>query len=105
MTKHIIDAGQVHGTLRVGGKRAVVDGTAHRVGKKIAVHEETDDAGQHITVDGFHRRLANDVTLTWRKRTVPLECGNAFHYDLQVTKTDTGGTYEFPSVKPGTDGS
>lgn len=87
----LLEAGQVHGSLKIGRKRAVIDGTAHRVGKKVAVHEEHDDAGQHITVDGFHRRLANDLTLAWRSRTVPLACGNAFHYDLQVTKEDTTG--------------
>jgi hypothetical protein len=86
-----IEAGRVHGTLLVGKKRAVVAGHASRVGKKIAVHEEHDDAGQHITVDGFHRRLADDLTLTRRKKTVPLDCANAFFYDLQVTKEDITG--------------
>jgi predicted deacylase len=86
-----IEAGQVHATLLVGKRRALVAGPASRVGKRIPVHEEHDDAGQHITVDGFHRRLTDDLTLTWRSRTVPLDCANAFHYDLQVTKEDTTG--------------
>ncbi|MCW2791885.1 MAG: hypothetical protein JWO76_983 [Nocardioides sp.] len=86
-----IEAKQVHGSLEIGRKRAVVEGHASRAGKKTAVHEEHDDAGQHITVDGFHRRLANDLTLTWRKKTVPLVCDNAFFYNLQVTKEDTTG--------------
>jgi hypothetical protein len=76
----------VRATLKLAGKRAVIDGTARVVGKKTAVHEEHDDAGQLITIDGTHRRIAADLTLTWKQRTVPLTCDNAFAYDLQVTK-------------------
>ncbi|WP_180933300.1 hypothetical protein [Nocardioides ungokensis] len=54
--------------------------------KRTPVHEEYDDAGEHITVDGYHRKLAKDLTLTWRHRTVQLSCDNAFFYDLQVTR-------------------
>ena len=80
---------KVRGTLKVGDSRAVVAGTARKVGDRIAVHEEHDDAGQHITVDGFHRRLKTDLTLTWKGATAPLTCDNAFLYDLQVTKEST----------------
>lgn len=80
---------KVRGTLKVGDRRAVVAGTARKVGDRIAVHEEHDDAGQHITVDGFHRRLKTDLTLTWKGATAPLTCDNAFLYDLQVTKEST----------------
>ncbi|MGZ8745291.1 MAG: hypothetical protein ACXWXO_20440 [Nocardioides sp.] len=80
--------GVVRGSVKVAGARAVVKGTAHRVGKKKPVHEEMDDAGQHITIDGFHRRLANDLSITHRKKTEPLTCDNAFYYDLTVTKED-----------------
>lgn len=83
-----IEDKQVYGALRVGGKRAVIEGHAARYGKRIAVHDEFDDAGQHIVVDGFHRKLSKDLTLTWRHRTVPLACGTAFFYDLTTTKTD-----------------
>ena len=82
-----VDGRNVRGTLQIGGSRAVVEGVAHKVGKRIAVHEVHDDAGQHIIVNGYHRRLANDLTLTWKGRTVPLDCDNAFAYDLQVTKS------------------
>lgn len=81
-----IDHKQVHGSLVVGGKRAVIDGHASRKVRRTPIHEEYDDAGQHITVDGYHRKLAKDLTITWRKRTVQLTCDNAFFYDLQVTK-------------------
>jgi hypothetical protein len=80
---------QVRGTLKVAGGRALVEGTARKTGARTPVHEEHDDAGQHITVDGFHRRLATDLTLTWKDATAPLTCDNAFLYDLRVTKEST----------------
>ena len=86
-----IHAKQVHGSVRVGGDRAVVEGYASRLRHRTPVHEEYTDAGQAIVVDGYHRRLAKDLTLTWRHRTVQLDCDNAFFYDLQVTKTDITG--------------
>ena len=76
----------VHAALRLDGHRAVIDGTARAVRRETTVHEEYDDGGQYITVDGTHRRLRTDLTLSWRHRTVPLTCDNAFVYDLQVTK-------------------
>lgn len=76
----------LHASLKLDGARAVIDGTARVVGKKTRVHEEHDDAGQYITVDGTHRRIASDLTLTWKKREVPLTCDDAFAYDLLVTK-------------------
>ena len=79
----------MRGVMKLNGKRAVIEGTAKVVGKKIAVHEEHDDAGQHIAVDGTHRRLANDLQLTWKGTTVPLDCAESFVYDLQVTKEST----------------
>ena len=82
-----LDRRQVFGALEVGGKRAVVEGTAHRVGRRIGVHEEHDDAGEHIVIDGHHRRLATDLELSWRRSTAPLDCDPAFVYDLEVTKT------------------
>ena len=82
---------QVHGSLKVGGKRAVIDGYASRHGKRLPIHEQYDDAGQHITADGYHRRLATDLTLTWRHRTTRLSCDNRFFYNLTVTKEDITG--------------
>ena len=80
------DRHRVHGALRLEGRRAVVEGTARAVGRRTAVHEEHDDAGQHITVDGTHRRLASTLTLAWRGTTVPLDCAGSFLYDLSVTR-------------------
>jgi hypothetical protein len=83
------DGRSVFGALRLNGTRAVIEGTARTVGARTPVHEEHDDAGQHITVDGTHRRLAADLELTWKQRTVPLDCGDSFAYDLQVTREST----------------
>lgn len=90
-TKDFIVEKQVHAGVRVGGKRAVIDGHASRFGKRIAIHDEFDDAGQHVVVDGYHRKLAKDLTLTWRGQSVPLTCDTAFSYDLTVTKEDITG--------------
>lgn len=88
-TRAFKDGRDVRAVMKLKGKRAVIEGTARAVGKKTPVHEEHDDAGQHITIDGTHRRLANDLTLTWKGTTAPLDCDNAFVYDLQVTKEPT----------------
>lgn len=81
----------VHATLKLAGKRVVIDGTARVVGKKVHVHEEHDDGGQYITVDGTHRRIVADLTMTWKSRSIPLTCDDAFVYDLQVTKEPVSG--------------
>jgi hypothetical protein len=86
-----IDHKRVHGSLKVGQKRAVVTGRASRFGPKIPVHDQYDDAGQLITVDGIHRRLRTDLQLTWGRAAAPLTCDTAFFYNLQVTKEDITG--------------
>jgi hypothetical protein len=83
--------GKIRGAIRIDGHRALVTGEAHRAGKRKHVHEEIDDAGQHIVSDGTHRRLSNDLVLTYRGIRVPLDCAPAFAYDLRVTRTDTTG--------------
>ena len=88
-TRAFKDGRDVRAVMKLKGKRAVVQGTARAVGKKTLVHEEHDDAGQHIVVDGFHRKLSKDLTLTWRHRTVQLDCDTAFAYNLEVTKEST----------------
>jgi len=85
--KDILSDGQVRGTIRIDEHKARVTGDVHRVGKRKAVHEEIDDAGNHIVSDGFHRRLANDLVLTYRGSTVQLDCAPAFAYRLKVTTT------------------
>lgn len=86
-----VEKKQVRATIKLDGRKVLVSGTAKPYGKKISVHEEHDDAGQHIVVDGVHRKLRTDLTMRWKGRTVDLTCGDAFRYDLEVTKTDTTG--------------
>lgn len=83
-----VDQGDVRGTLQLKGKRLTVEGTAKRVGPRVPVHEEHDDAGQHIVADGYHKALRTDLSMRWMNRTVPLDCQNAFFFKLDVTKTD-----------------
>ena len=78
--------GKVRATITVDGAKARIRGTAAKVGKKKAVHEVHDDAGYLITIDGTHRRLANDLVLRYDGAVVPLTCDEAFAYDLRVTK-------------------
>ncbi|NHC24370.1 hypothetical protein G6553_14465 [Nocardioides sp. IC4_145] len=89
--KGFVEKKQVRATLELDGRKVLVSGTAKPYGKKVAVHEEHDDAGQHIVVDGVHRQLRTDLTMRWKGRTVDLTCADAFRYDLRVTKTDTTG--------------
>jgi hypothetical protein len=84
-----LDHGRVTAAMRIDGHRARITGTARKVGDRIPVSEEYDDAGQHITSTGFHRSLATDLTLTWRGHTASLDCGTAFAYRLKVVKEST----------------
>jgi len=86
-----LDGRTVRAAMKVDGSRAAITGTARKVGAPTAVNDEYDDAGQHITTTGSHRRLATDLQLTWRGRTAPLSCGTAFAYDLMVTRESTVG--------------
>lgn len=84
-----IDDRTVRGSVQMDRQRAVVRGTARRVGKKIPVHEEIEnDAGQRITIDGFQRRIVAGLTLRHGRARKPLTCDTAFHYNLKVTKED-----------------
>ena len=73
--------------MTIKGKQATIIGTASRIGKRTHVHEELDDAGNHVVSDGWHRRLENDLVLTYAGKTVELTCDPAFFYRLEVTKT------------------
>ena len=87
----LVDGTRLRGGLQLTHGRAVVRGEVKRVGKKYPIHEEYDDAGNHITVDGFHRRLATDVVLRYRGATVSLDCENPVAYSIDVTTEDTTG--------------
>ena len=84
--------GKIRAAIGIDGHRAVVTGTARKVGGPEQIHEEYDDAGQHHVVDGIHKQLRNHLVLRYDGTTVPLTCDPAFFYKLDVTKTDiTGG--------------
>jgi hypothetical protein len=83
----ILRAGKVRAGIRVAGKRARIVGTATRVGLRTRVHEEIDDAGQHVVMHGYHRRLAHRLVLRYDGARVPLRCAPSFFYRLEVTKT------------------
>ena len=55
------------------------------------MHEEYDDGGELITVDGTHRQVRSDLGLLYRKVNFQLICDPAFFYDLTVTRTDATG--------------
>jgi hypothetical protein len=83
--------GKIRSSVRIDGHLALVIGTASKVGGPIKIHEEYDDAGQHIVADGIHKRLRNHLVLRYDGTAVPLTCDPAFYYKLDVTKTDITG--------------
>ncbi len=83
----VLQDGVVRTGVTIDGERARVRGTATRVGKRIPVHFEIDDAGYHIEDDGHHRRLQHDLVLIYSGTTVPLDCQDAFFFDLTTTRT------------------
>ncbi len=87
--KDIWSEGVVRSSVTIKGKQAKIVGSASKIGKRSPVHEELDDAGNHIVSDGWHRRLENDLVLTYAGKTVGLTCDPAFFYRLEVTKTPT----------------
>lgn len=83
--------GEIRTGVTIAGKPARITGTAKRVGPKKRVHEVYDDAGEQIVADGYHRRLAYDVTLRYDGASFQLTCDPAFYYNLKVTRTDITG--------------
>lgn len=81
------DGRDVRAGMRMHGKRVVVKGTAVKVGRRVRVHEETDDAGHHVVSEGFHRRLRTDLVMRYGVKSVRLTCDPAFYYSLKVTRT------------------
>jgi len=85
--KNIWSDGVVRSSVTIKGKRATIVGTASKTGRRTHVHEEIEDAGNHVVSDGWHRRLENDLVLSYAGKTVELTCAPAFFYKLEVTKT------------------
>lgn len=85
--QRMVRRGEVHESGRLDGRRFALAGTVVRDGEVVEVHEEFEDDGKTVTVDGVHKPLAADLVLTWKKQNAELDCDNAFRYDLTVTKT------------------
>lgn len=83
----MVRRGEIQQEGRMDGRLVVLAGRVTRDGEPVEVHEEREDAGQHIVVDGIHKPLDSDLVLTWKKRNADLVCDNAFRYYLTVTKT------------------
>ncbi len=84
-SKFLVD-GLVRASVKVDGKRALVEGAAERFGARTRVYEEYDDAGFLIKTRGFHRQLVTDMGFRYAGKSVPLACDTAFVYDLEVKK-------------------
>jgi hypothetical protein len=83
--KLLVD-GDVLASVKVDGKRALVEGAAERHGARTKVYEQFDDAGFLIKTRGFHRPLLTDMGFRYAGTYVPLVCDTAFYYDLEVKK-------------------
>ena len=59
--KNIWSDGVVRSSVTIKGKKATIVGSASKIGRRTRVHEEIDDAGNHVVSDGWHRRLENDL--------------------------------------------
>jgi hypothetical protein len=83
--KFLVD-GVVKASVKVDGKRALVEGAAERHGPRTKLYEEYEDAGFLIKTRGFHRQLVTDMGARYGGKSVPLACDTAFVYDLEVKK-------------------
>ena len=83
--KFLVD-GVVKATVKVDGKRALIEGAAERHGPRTKVYEEYEDAGFLIKTRGFHRQLVTDMGARYGGKSIPLACDTAFYYDLEVKK-------------------
>ena len=85
--RDIVRAGRVRTSVAIGDDVARVAGTVAVTGRPTRVHEEQDDAGQHILSDGTHRALSTRLRVSFQGERTRLACDNAFRYRLRVTKT------------------
>ena len=85
--RDIVRAGRARAAVRIDGSSARVTGTVRATGRRSAVHEEIDDAGEHIVSEGTHRALRTRLRISFRGETSRLACDNAFRYRLRVTRT------------------
>ncbi|MEU2062433.1 hypothetical protein [Streptomyces sp. NPDC013455] len=74
------EGGDAVGTASVGG-------TYTAVGDPVRVHDVYREPGWNVVSTGTNQRLAARVTVAVFGETVSLTCGDAFAFDLRVTKT------------------
>ena len=83
--KFVVD-GVVKATVKVDGKRVLVEGAAERHGARTKVYDVYEDAGFLIKTRGYHRPIVTDMGARYAGKSVPLACDTAFAYDLEVKK-------------------
>ncbi len=83
--KFLVD-GALRATVKVAGLRAVVKGTAERVGPRIPVSESFDDGGYVVKNRGYQRQLRTKLVAKYDGKIVPLTCAPAFYYNLETKK-------------------
>lgn len=66
---------------------ARVRGTVEPTGQVRQVDDDFEDAGERIRTTGTNEDLRAEVGVQIGEEQIDLECGEAFRYDLQVTKT------------------
>lgn len=90
-TAFVVD-GQVHATVELDGKDAVISGTLVENGAPTRIRDNFQDGGAQLNTKGTNTQLLADVTITFEGATIPVEVGTAFAYDLQTRTVELYGT-------------
>jgi hypothetical protein len=69
---------------------ATVSGTYTVSGRPTRVHEVINEGEEIVISVGTHTPLSVDLTLEYAEATIPLECENAFAFDLMVVRNRIG---------------
>lgn len=69
---------------------ATVSGTYTVSGEPTRVHEVINEGEEIVISVGTHTPLSVDLTLEYADTTIPLECENAFAFDLMVIRNRIG---------------
>jgi hypothetical protein len=69
---------------------ATVSGTYAVSGEPARVHEVINEGEEIVVSVGTHTPLSVDLTLEYAEATIPLECADAFAFDLMVLRQPIG---------------
>jgi hypothetical protein len=69
---------------------ATVSGTYTVSGEPTRVHEVINEGDEIVVVVGTQTPLSVDLTLEYAEATIPLECADAFAFDLKVLRQPIG---------------